>query len=121
MYRRLFQRSFHRQEFQREDGSHWDLSKHSRIEELFALLEKEKPSPPCGPFSQLQNLVDVRNLGARSICELQRAPIVHSGRRPLLFARASKTHVSIDPKMENGIRRRVGQGPKLAALGEDAI
>ena len=84
MCRRLFPRSSHLQEFQRklnwsvcdldsqsilkqrEDGDHWDLSKDSHIEDLFTLLDKEKPkllggSPPCGPFSQLQNLVDARN------------------------------------------------------------
>ena len=53
-------------ETKREDGDHWDLSKDSHIEDLFTLLDKEKPkllggSPPCGPFSQLQNLVDARN------------------------------------------------------------
>ena len=85
-YRRLFQRSFHRQEFQRKPN--WldcalDLQStlrpsekteviDSHIEDLFSLLEKEKPkllggSPPCGPFSQLQNLVDIRNHVPQSV------------------------------------------------------
>ena len=54
-------------ETKREDGEHWDLSKHSHVEDLFTLLDKEKPtllggSPPCGPFSILENLVDAMNL-----------------------------------------------------------
>ena len=42
-------------------GDHWDLSKDTDQRELRRLLKKEKPlflvgSPPCGPFSPLQNL-----------------------------------------------------------------
>ena len=59
-------------ETKREDGDHWDLSKDSHIEDLFTLLDKEKPkllggSPPCGPFSQLHNLVDARNQVPRQL------------------------------------------------------
>ena len=43
------------------NGDHWDLSKDTDQRELRRLLKKEKPlflvgSPPCGPFSPLQNL-----------------------------------------------------------------
>ena len=31
-------------ETKREDGSHWDMSKDSHIEDLFSLLEKEQPN-----------------------------------------------------------------------------
>ena len=59
-------------ETKREDGSHWDLNKDSHTADLFSLPEKEKPkllggSPPCGPFSQLQNLVDIRNHVPQSV------------------------------------------------------
>ena len=48
-------------EIQKEDGSYWDLTKRSDVEEVKALLAWEKPlflmgSPPCGPFSPLQAL-----------------------------------------------------------------
>eukprot|EP00435_Cladocopium_sp_Y103_P058260 s42_g20.t1 len=44
-----------------EKGEYWDLSTEKDQRELDALLNKEKPlflvgSPPCGPFSPLQNL-----------------------------------------------------------------
>ncbi|CAE7546001.1 unnamed protein product [Symbiodinium natans] len=50
-------------ETQRPDGDYWDLSKDSHVRELFVLLDEQEPkflggSPPCGPFSVLQNLVD---------------------------------------------------------------
>ena len=53
-------------ETQRADGQHWDLCKDSHVEDLLKLLEEEKPtflggSPPCGPFSSLQTLVDAAN------------------------------------------------------------
>ena len=53
-------------ETRKPNGEYWDLSKDDHVEELFDLLEREKPellggSPPCGPFSTLQNLVDVAN------------------------------------------------------------
>ena len=43
-----------------------DLSKDRHVEDLMNLIDTEKPeflggSPPCGPFSNLQNLVDARN------------------------------------------------------------
>ena len=42
-------------------GEHWDLSKKEDKREMFRMLHKEKPlfligSPPCGPFSPLQNI-----------------------------------------------------------------
>ena len=48
-------------EIQKEDGSYWDLTKRSDVEEVKALLAWEKPlflmgSPPCGSFSPLQAL-----------------------------------------------------------------
>ena len=50
-------------EKKRADGEHWDLSKDQHVEDLMNLIDTEKPeflggSPPCGPFSNLQNLVD---------------------------------------------------------------
>ena len=79
-------------ETQSADGQHWDLCKDSHVEDLFKLLEEEKPtflggSPPCGPFSSLQNLVDAANKKhrfmfasksckkARSTCARQCEPI----------------------------------------------
>ena len=53
-------------ETKRADGEYWDLSKDRHVEDLMNLIDTEKPeflggSPPCGPFSNLQNLVDARN------------------------------------------------------------
>ncbi|CAE7358585.1 unnamed protein product [Symbiodinium sp. CCMP2592] len=47
----------------RGDGEAWDLSKDSHVNELFELLEREEPkflggSPPRGPLSSLQQVVD---------------------------------------------------------------
>ena len=74
-------------ETKREDGEHWDLSKDFHIEDLFKLMDKEKPkylggSPPCGPFSQLQNLVDAANQVPTSV----RAVRLEEGKKHLRTA-----------------------------------
>ncbi|CAJ1332419.1 unnamed protein product [Effrenium voratum] len=57
---------------QKDDkGNHWDLSKTEHQKKLKGLLWKEKPafligSPPCGPFSPLQNLSSHRRTAAQN-------------------------------------------------------
>lgn len=72
---------------QRGDGLHWDLSKDSRVQDLMQLIEHEQPeflggSPPCGPFSKLQNLVDARNNVTKEV----RAKRLAAGKRHLRTA-----------------------------------
>ena len=57
---------------QKDDkDDHWDLSKTEHQKKLKGLLWKEKPafligSPPCGPFSPLQNLSNHRRTAAQN-------------------------------------------------------
>ena len=69
---------------QRPDGKHWDLSKDSHVKDLMEIVDFEKPaflggSPPCGPFSVLQNMVDTQ----ANVSQEKRAQRLSEGRKHL--------------------------------------
>ena len=80
-------------ETKRGDGTHWDLSKDEHIRDLFQLLDYEKPeflggSPPCGPFSKLQNIVDAKG----NVSPEVRAQRLKDGRKHLRTAVSAYEH-----------------------------
>ena len=101
-------------ETKRGDGTHWDLSKDEHIRDLFQLLDYEKPeflggSPPCGPFSKLQNIVDAKG----NVSPEVRAQRLKDGRKHL------RTAVSAYEHQMNAGRYFYHEHPKGAASWEE--
>ncbi|CAL1134675.1 unnamed protein product [Cladocopium goreaui] len=101
-------------ETKRGDGTHWDLSKDEHIRDLFQLLDYEKPeflggSPPCGPFSKLQSIVDAKG----NVSPEVRAQRLKDGRKHL------RTAVSAYEHQMNAGRYFYHEHPKGAASWEE--
>ena len=101
-------------ETKRGDGTHWDLSKDEHIRDLFQLLDYEKPeflggSPPCGPFSKLQNIVDAKG----NVSPEVRVQRLKDGRKHL------RTAVSAYEHQMNAGRYFYHEHPKGAASWEE--
>ena len=98
----------------RPDGTSWDLSKDSHIADLMQMLDDERPaflggSPPCGPFSVLQNMVDTQN----NVSEEKRAQRLAEGRKHI------RTCVKAYKKQMNAKRYFYHEHPDGAASWEE--
>lgn len=101
-------------ETKRADGTSWDLSKDSHIRDLRQMIDEEEPaviggSPPCGPFSVLQNIVDTQ----ANVCQEARAQRLREGRKHL------RTCVQVYRKQMDSRRYFYHEHPDGASLWEE--